>query len=314
MDTFDDSSTTADPLAELEGVRWHGEVTYRVLSYYFSVRWNWVEGGKYVRRVLETFAVRPDPAEERNPPTPGLPARYSIVARGRGRERRYKLFYADGRMLSSPEGSNLLERFFWHVNAETIRRTGDFLLIHAGAVSTPAGEGVLIVGGSGSGKTTLTAGLVRRGFAYLSDDAGAIDPVTHRLYPYPKALSVKEGHPDLFPEWATSGVAGLPRNERHVLAEDIRPGCVSSPCDVRFVIAYRYEKGIETTLAPITPAIGILELSRNALNLPVYGSRGMTLLAEVAREAKHSMLVSGSLGDAVESVAELTRSDLLPLG
>lgn len=213
-------------------------------------------------------------------------------------------------MLSSPHGGNLLERFFWHVNAETIRRTGDFLLIHAGAVSTPAGEGVLIVGGSGSGKTTLTAGLVRRGFGYLSDDAGAIDPVTRRLYPYPKALSVKEGRSDPFPEWTASDGARLPRNERHVLAEDIRPGCISGPCDVRFVISHRYQPGSETTLTPLTPAGGILELSRNALNLPVYGSRGMTLLADVARGARHATLSSGSLGDAVEAVVELTHSDL----
>ena len=262
------------------GPRWKRETTYRVLSYYFSLRWNWAEGGELADRVLRRFAVAPDPAEERDPPTPGMPARYSLVASGRGRDRRFELRYGDGMLFSGPVPSAILEGLFWHVNAETIRHTGDFLLVHAGAVVTPAGDGVLILGGSGSGKTTLTAGLVRAGFGYLSDEAGAIDPVTRRLFPYPKALSVKDGNPHLLPP-----ENDLLKSQQYLLPEEIRPGCVAGPCDLRFVIAHRYRPSVATTVVPITPAAGVVELSRNALNLSVYGSRSVTLLADAARGA-----------------------------
>ncbi|MGH2595261.1 MAG: hypothetical protein ACRDH7_04780 [Actinomycetota bacterium] len=296
----------ANPPVRLERLRWKGKTSYRVLSYYFSVRWTWVEAGELAHRVLQEFAVPPDPEEERNPPTPGMPPCYSLVATGRGRDRRYELFYSDRMMFGGSEPSTILESFFWHVNAETIRRTGDFLLIHAGAVVTLTGEGVLIVGGSGSGKTTLTAALVRRGFGYLSDEAGAIDPVTRRLFPYPKALSVKVSKPDLFPERLDGDGTGMLRNMRYLLPDEIRPGCVSGPCDVRFVVAHRYDDGAPTSLTPITSAAGIVELGRNALNLSIYGSRGLTLLADVASGASHFTLVSRTLEEALQAVVGLT--------
>ena len=287
------------------GPRWDSEKSYRVLSYYFSLRWNWAEGGELADRVLHRFAVAPDPAEERDPPTPGMPPRYSLVASGRGRGRRFELLYADGMLLSGPVPSTILEGLFWHINTETIRRTGDFLLVHAGAVVTPAGDGVLILGRSGSGKTTLTAGLVRAGFGYLSDEAGAIDPVTRRLFPYPKALSVKDGNPHLLP-----AENDLLKSQRYLLPEEIRPGCVAGPCDVRFVVSHRYRPSDATTITSITPAAGVVELSRNALNLSVYGSRGVTLLSDVARGASHSTLVSRTLDEAVQAVGTLTGSPL----
>ena len=41
-----------------------------------------------------------------------------------------------------------------------------------------------------SGKTTLTAGLVRAGFDYLSDEAVAFDWDTLDIVPYAKPLSI----------------------------------------------------------------------------------------------------------------------------
>jgi Coenzyme PQQ synthesis protein D (PqqD) len=46
-------------------------------------------------------------------------------------------------------------------------------LLHAGAITTPAGC-LLICGESGAGKSTLLAGLIHGGFAFVADDIGAI--------------------------------------------------------------------------------------------------------------------------------------------
>ncbi|MHC4790066.1 MAG: nucleotidyltransferase domain-containing protein [Planctomycetota bacterium] len=44
------------------------------------------------------------------------------------------------------------------------------LLMHAGCVATPEGEGIILLGDGGGGKTTTTYAMVREGFHFLSDD------------------------------------------------------------------------------------------------------------------------------------------------
>jgi hypothetical protein len=295
----------------LEQVRWEGEETYRVLSYYFSFRWNSPPVGEFVRHILEPFAVPPDPSEERNPPMPGLPPRYSLLTLSKSAARRYRLFYGTELALASDEPRDVLEHLFWHVNAETARVTGSFLLIHAGAVTSPAGDGILLPAGSGSGKSTLVTGLVQAGFGYLSDEAGAIDPVSGRLYPYRKAIFLKRKggeESELFADLRSShnGYASFTR-QWCLRPEDIRPGALGASCEVRFVVAPRYRKGAATELAPMTPAEAVVELALNSMNLQLYRGRAFPLLADIAQGAQSYRLTSGDLGDAVRAVHGLVR-------
>ena len=297
---------------ELERVRWKGEATYRVLSYYFGVRWNSAPIGDYVRSVLEPFAVPPDPREQRNPPTPGTPPTYFLVDRRVSDGARYRLLYGDDRafatMIQSPQRADILQHLFWNINSESTRRTGDLLLIHAGAVLTPAGDGLLLPAPSGSGKTTLVAGLVRQGFGYLSDEAGAIDPVTGRLHPYPKALALKGAPSELFPELkAGNGRRDLLPGIWHVRAQDIRPGSVGGPSEVRFVVAPRYRRGARTELSSMSRAAGVVELGDNTMNLLFYRSRALTLLARVVARARCYRLEFGDLVEGVQAIERLTR-------
>jgi len=297
---------------ELARVRWKGEATYRVLSYYFGVRWNSAPIGDYVRSVLEPFAVPPDPREQRSPPTPGTPPTYFLVKRRPSDDARYELLYGDqyafNTMIRSPQLANVLTHLFWNINVETTRRTGDFLLVHAGAVVTPRGDGLLLPAPSGSGKTTLVAGLVREGFFYLSDEAGAIDPVTGRLHPYPKALTLKRAPEELFPDLVVgNGRRDLLPGTWLVRAEDLRPGAVGGPSEVRFVVAPRYRRGARTELAAMSRAAGVVELADNTLNLPLYRSRAVTLLARVVARARCYRLEYGDLDEGVRAIGRLTR-------
>jgi len=47
--------------------------------------------------------------------------------------------------------------------------------LHAAVVVSPAGTGVVIVGGSGAGKSTLTLNLIASGWRYLTDDMVVLD-------------------------------------------------------------------------------------------------------------------------------------------
>lgn len=294
--------------ARLDRIRWEPELAFRSLSYYFSLRWNWASYGTTVMYVLRDFQVDPDPLEARRSHIPGSSIRYSLI-HSRRSKRAHRLLYNDQVIYQSNDPSHVLNYLFWHINSETICRTADYFLIHAGAVVTPAGEGVLLPAASGSGKTTLTGALVRHGFGYLSDEAGAIDPVTRRLFPYPKALAFKEKKlRDRLAELAADFDGSRIDGTWHVHADEIRPGVAAGPCEVRYVISPRYQTGAATRITPMTAAEVAFCLGDNAFTLGYYRGRGLHLLADIARGARGFRLVSGDLDEAVRAVAKLTRS------
>ena len=297
------------PPERLDRVRWRGEATYRVLSYYFSVRWNSAGPGERIQEILAQFAVPPDPGEVRFPTTPGVPPRYSLVVLRRADGLRYWLLFNEGPLAGGDDLGMVLSALFSHVNGETIRRSGDFLLVHAGAVVTPGGQGVLLPASSGSGKSTLVAGLVRAGFGYLSDEAGAIDPASRKLYPYPKFLTLSEKAAALFPGLGpTNDGSPLLNGDWYVPPGHLRPGGLGTPCDVRFVIVPRYTPGATTEVTPITPAATTAELLLNCLNLTVYRARALPVVTDVASAAQGYRLISGDLQGAVRAVVDLTGS------
>jgi hypothetical protein len=294
---------------ELSRIRWKGEGAYRALSYYFTVRWNRARIGQYITHVLQPFAVTPDPGRNRNPPTPGLPPAYSVIDLGPGRMDRYQVLYGEDVMVAAEKSVQALQQLFRHINLESCWQTGDFLLVHAGSVVTLGGDGLLLPGASGSGKTTLTAGLVRAGFGYLSDEAGAIDPVTRRLYPYRRTLCLKGGSFHLFPELDGSAANLRPLgSEWYVRPESIRPGALAGPCDVRFVIAPQYREGSDTRLIPMTKGQSVAKLWDSLWNRAVYGYRALHLLGDVMRQARGFRLEYPDLPEAVETIKSLIKS------
>lgn len=60
---------------------------------------------------------------------------------------------------------------FWCFGLLKLLRPLGIYSLHAAALASETGEGVLLVGPSGSGKSTLAIGLIRQGWRYLSDDA-----------------------------------------------------------------------------------------------------------------------------------------------
>lgn len=286
--------------------RWLGEAAYRVLSYSFSIRWEWESAAERLDRALGSFAVPPDPKEERSPTLLELPPRYSFLGPGSRRDGRYRLLCDRAELTRSKDPEKVFSYLLWHVNAEALRRTDDFLLIHAGAAAGSGGAGVLLPGASGSGKTTLVAGLVRDGFSYLSDEAGVIDPATGRLFPYPRAITLKTGSFTHFPELAAAGEDFSPsRAEWHVRPEDLGSTAPGKPCEIRFVVAIRYVPETATSLTSISKAAGVMEVATNSMNLTLFGGHGLRALEGALRHARCFRLVSGDLPSAVHAVSDL---------
>lgn len=85
--------------------------------------------------------------------------------------------------------------------------------VHASAV-TNSKETILFSSYSGSGKSTLAALLQNAGLQVVSDDFLPLDAKTCRAYPFPAALSVKEGAYPLFRNTGTETDKDSPEKTR----------------------------------------------------------------------------------------------------
>jgi hypothetical protein len=279
---------------------WLGEERFRVLSYGFAVRWGWEEAGAYVRFALARFVARASQGSERS--APELPI-YRFTSDGAT----YRLLLQREMIVESRDPRDALNHFSWHVNSEAMQTAVDHLVIHAGAVVTPTGSGVLLPGPSGSGKTGLVAGLVRQGFGYLSDEAGAIDPLSRQVHPYPKALSIKPGMFGRFTDdvdrsraWPISAQMWL------IDAETLRSDAIAASTGVDRVIFPTHRAGAVTHVTPLSAAETVIALHENTANRSIFGPRALPLLGDLAKRAASYRLETSDPDEALRVVGELT--------
>lgn len=306
------SPTETGGASTLEEIEWRREVCFRVLDTYFTLRYDDTGLGSYVERVLARFRVPPDPHEYRNPPTPNVPPRYSLATvpacEGEAPEFHYLLYYGDTLLIDTTTPGGTLSHLFWHVNAEAIRQTGSFLLVHAGCVLAPSGRALLLPAHSGLGKTTLVTALAQAGFGYLSDEAAVLDPVSGRIHPFPKALTLKSGSFPLFPDLVGEHMNSLVPGTWHIDPGRLGSGAAPSGAfDPGWVVAIGYDPSVDgAELTPLRAAETAIEVGVCTLNLHRYRARALPLLADLARRTSAYRLRFGRLDAAVATIATLT--------
>lgn len=302
------------PSARLKRLRWKGERAYRVLSQSFSVRWSGELTADRVQYVFGGFSVpRRRRAPGKSESGDGATV-YSLVDLGARYPRRYRLLLGDEQLISSRSADDVLTQLLYQILTRVREQNEEFLLIHAGSVVTPRGEGVVLPADAGSGKTTLVAGLIRAGFGFLSDEIGVIDHGAGVLRPYPRALNFKEGAEAIFPDLVgRDNGSPFPGNVGYLRAEKIRTDALADPAEVRFVIAPRYQEGAATRVTALSPGATVKELWTHTMNLSAHGVGALTILADVARGAKGYRLISGDLQEAVSAVLRLTKPSTAPI-
>ena len=73
------------------------------------------------------------------------------------------------------------------------KQENDWMTLVHGSAITDGKKSVIITATNGGGKSTLTALMQTKGYHFVSDDVVAIDGQTGLVYPFPAALSVKDG-------------------------------------------------------------------------------------------------------------------------
>jgi HprK-related kinase A len=227
--------------------------------------------------------------------------------------RRYSI-WGDGEELFADRRRNeVLPYVEWGINWRVIAARTEFLQLHS-AVLAYNGQAVILAGASGSGKSTLAAGLLARGWSYLSDEFALIDPGTLLVHPFPKALCVKAGSFDTverlkLPIWRRRHyVKAFKGHVGYISTRNIARQVQTTPCPIRFVLFPKYAEGTEARLLSIPRARAAFLLTQNVLNRHAVGGRAISALSDVVREARCLRLESGALDETCDLVESLMSS------
>lgn len=217
----------------------------------------------------------------------------------------------DGRsVVDARDGWSFLRSLVQWCNAQAVdERT--MVALHAGGVVRD-GIACVLPASPESGKTTLTAGLVVRGFEYLTDEAVVLadDGATT---PYPKPLSVDRGSQSLFPELEPPAAPGLPQlgpevgdRQWQVPVASVGKGIVAQAgCRAGFVVFPKYDQRARTSLVTMTRGEALVELAKNTFGFRDRGRDALDVLAVVARGAECFRLAVGDLDSACAAIEEL---------
>lgn len=204
-----------------------------------------------------------------------------------------------GALVRTPAPGVAFRHLVFEANQMAIDVTTTAVRLHSAAVAR-AGLAVAIVGPMGAGKSTLAAGLVRRGWDYLTDEVVAIDDVA-RVRPYAKPCSL--GDPPaalaLGPWTAPSGATGYLGGSGLVPAA-VLGSVADGPAALRAVVLPTYRRGGSTTIAEIDPVDALVDIGAHAFGLDEPGALGR--LYDAVRALPCFRLSTGDLHAACDAV------------
>lgn len=217
----------------------------------------------------------------------------------------YSLFLATSFAFKHPSLIDVLQHGLWAINQAVQKRVRDYLLLHAGAVARDGKVGFLPAAME-SGKSSLVLALLQLGFEYLSDEFGAIDPVTGYAYPVPKRLSLGWHSLSLFPglEDRLADRDGLNSSvpTRFVRPEDVGSTEASSG-GVEWLVFPTPVFDSPARLVPISSAEAVKAMAECSFNLYRYQERGVILLSRIAQGASAYRLEGGTPQARAELIA-----------
>jgi hypothetical protein len=275
---------------------WAAQDDYKMLSMAFTVKSLDGQFAESLRWHLDPFLLEA-------PAPGGLPV--ELVTEAVTGEPGYLFRFATQERFHVQLLPEAIHRAVWEIQRSVPEYVRDFVLLHAGAVVRDGGA-LLLPAKTSSGKSSLCLGLLEGGFSYLSDDVGAIDPVTGRACPYPKLIKLIPDALEFFPgleERLQDRTLPFPQWERFARPEDVGAE-VAQATPIRWVVFPTDDFEGSPVLEPITSAKCVELLAANCFNLYRYGEGGVVLLSRIASSAEAFQLSGGSLRDRIELVRD----------
>ena len=153
-----------------------------------------------------------------------------------------------------------------------------FLLLHASSVERD-GKALLMTGHSGAGKSTLAALLGERGWRLMGDEFALFDPKDGRLYPFPRAISLKNEAIALFedadPARLGPRLDSTPKGSiRHLRPQADAIARMEEPAKPALILFPRFGAGLGPAIRPVGAAEVFVRLTQASTNYVALGESG----------------------------------------
>lgn len=199
----------------------------------------------------------------------------------------------------------------WHVNRSVIKKSTPHHVLMHGACVVRAGITVILPADQESGKTTTTAGLLRCGYTYVTDEAVALDPESGAVTPFPKTLSLDPGSWPLFAELRHPHDKPWAR-QWHVPPEHLGATSATAPvASPSVVVIPHYERGARTQVHPLSSGEALRALSLLTFTFTDDVARNLRVLARLVTRATVVRLTIGTLDGAVDAIDQLVSDKIL---
>ena len=200
--------------------------------------------------------------------------------------------------------------FMFLLNVMHGKTDADWLMtVHASAI-TNGSKTILFSAAPGKGKTTIAALLQARGYRLISDDFVPIERSTFCAYPFPIAMSVKEGSMDLL----TSLYPGLeqktlnyitPEKSVRYLPPFHHPDVTNDIYPVKEFIFIQYDSSVDFIFEKLDPLKAIKLLFEEAWIAPSQGNA--TLLFDWITQISFYQLTYSNNQKALDGITNLFR-------
>jgi hypothetical protein len=186
----------------------------------------------------------------------------------------------------------------------------DWLMtVHASAISNGR-KTILFSAAPGSGKSTIAALLQTQGFHVISDDFVPIEQSTFKAYPFPIALSVKEGSLELlkshYPELEHNPLITV-NAEKKVKYLPVENKIMKMVFPAKEFIFIKYDKSVDFKIEKIEPINAIKTLFEEAW-IPPKPENVAIFLDRVLNISFYSLTYSNNK-KALDAISELFEND-----
>jgi hypothetical protein len=202
--------------------------------------------------------------------------------------------------------------FMCLINAMYQKADDDWLMtVHASAI-TNGKKTILFSAAPGNGKTTMAAMLQAKGYHLISDDFVPIDRDMLNAYPFPIAMSVKEGSMEvLASHYPSLGKKPLnyvsPEKSVRYLASSNHKDYSKNIFPVREFIFIKYDPKVDFVLEKLDPLKGIKLLLDQTWVTPVKGNAAI-LIEQILKKSFYQLTYSNN-EKAIESISKLFEND-----
>ena len=197
--------------------------------------------------------------------------------------------------------SRLLRAFYREVVCQFLYRHPELVWLHAGCAASAVGA-VMLPGEWGRGKSTLVMELVKRDWAYLSDDIAPLDPDNGTIVPFPSTPQIRS-RPDK--ELPRERLGSL--RKKAASLDGLRTA--DSPHPLSMIIFPHYSRNETADLLPVSPGHAVGKLLENCLSFAKNEDESIHRLCKTVEKLPVYSLRFGDASEAVDLLIDVQKQE-----